>query len=140
MRSNLLILAILPTTPLAATASLRSLDHFSFRFERNIGQAGSEVKYLVRAQGYTLLLSEGGLRFHFPDRSSTPAIEFVGASAHPSLDAIDPIATRVNDYTGPRTSWVTGAPCWSRVRYHNLYPGCLLYTSTARRARAQMPR
>jgi uncharacterized protein (TIGR03437 family) len=123
MRSNLLILAILPTTLLAATASLRSLDHFSFRFERNIGQAGSEVKYLVRAQGYTLLLSEGGLRFHFPDRSSTPAIEFVGASAHPSLDAIDPIATRVNDYTGPRTSWVTGAPCWSRVRYHNLYPG-----------------
>jgi uncharacterized protein (TIGR03437 family) len=123
MRSNLWILAILPTTLLAATASLRSLDRFSFRFERNIGQAGSETKYLVRAQDYTLLLSDGGLRFRLPDRSSTPAIEFVGASLHPSLDAVDPVSTIVNDYTGPRASWVSSAPCWSRVRYRNLYPG-----------------
>jgi uncharacterized protein (TIGR03437 family) len=121
MRSNLLILAILPATLVAASASLSSLN--SFRFERNIGQAGAEVKYLVRAQGYTLLLSQGGLRLRLPGRSSAPGIEFVGASAHPSLDAIDPISTRVNDYTGPRNLWVTGAPCWSSIRYRNLYPG-----------------
>jgi uncharacterized protein (TIGR03437 family) len=121
MRLNLLIPAILSATLVAASAPLSSLK--SFRFERNIGQASPEIKYLVRAQGYTLLLSERGLRYQLPDRSSTPAIEFVGAATHPSLDAIDPTSTLVNDYTGPRNSWVTGAPCWSSIRYRNLYPG-----------------
>jgi uncharacterized protein (TIGR03437 family) len=115
MPSKVWFFAVLPASLLAANGS--------FRFERNIGQAGSGTKYLVRAQGYTLLLSEGGLRFQLPDRSPAPAIEFVGASRHPSLEAIDPISTVVNNYTGPRASWVTGAPCWSRVRYRNLYPG-----------------
>ncbi len=123
MRLNLLIFALLPNTIFAAGASLHSLDGFPTRFERNIGQADAETKYLVRSQGYTLLLGERGLRIQATGRSSTPAIQFVDASAHPSLDAIEPIATRVNDYTGPRTSWVTGAPCWSRVHYRNLYPG-----------------
>ena len=123
MRLNLLIFALLPATILVAGPSLRSLDGFPTRFERNLGQASAETKYLVRSQGYTLLLGERGLRIQLPGQSSAPAINFVGASAHPSLDAVEPIATRVNDYTGPRTSWVTGAPCWSRIRYANLYPG-----------------
>jgi uncharacterized protein (TIGR03437 family) len=116
MRSSLGILAIL-----SATIALASSN--SFRFERNMGQADAETRYLVRAQDYTLLLSERGLRFRIAGRPSEPAIDFAGAAAHPSLDAIDPTSTYVNDYTGPRTSWVTGAPCWSRVRYRNLYPG-----------------
>ena len=122
MRLNLLIFALLPHAIFAAGAELRSLDSFPTRFERNMGQAGAEVEYLVRARGYTLLLGERGLQFHAPGQSAAPAINFVGASLHPSVDAIDPVATRVNDYTGPRNSWVTGAPCWSSIRYRNLYP------------------
>lgn len=124
MRRNLLLSVLAaPTIVLAAGASLHSLDSFSLRFERNIGQADKEVQYIARARGYTLLLGEQELTVKLPQRASPARIKFVGASGHPSIEAAERLPTRVNDYTGPRGAWVTGAPCWSRIRYRDLYPG-----------------
>ena len=91
-------------------------------FERNVGQAEADAQFLVRAHDYRLLLEERGLRVKNPHGGAAPEIRFVAASKHARLEGIGPVVSRVNDYIGPPSEWVTGAPCWSRVQYRNLYP------------------
>jgi uncharacterized protein (TIGR03437 family) len=106
-----------------AVARTPSFDGSSFRFEQNRGQAGSEFRFIARASGYTLLLADHALAFRAPGGSAASTIRFAGASQGSSLEVSDPLPTLVNDYTGRRETWVTGAPCWARLTYRNLYPG-----------------
>lgn len=107
----------------SALALPHSLDGFSFRFEQNRGQASSEIRYIARANGYTLLLGDQGVAFRAPGRSKATVINFASVSPRSSIEVSDPLRTLVNDYTGPHDTWVTGAPCWARLTYRNLSPG-----------------
>jgi len=39
------------------------------------------------------------------------------------VEPLVPSATRINDYTGARERWVSGAATWQEVQYRGLYPG-----------------
>ena len=91
------------------------------RFEKNLGQAEPTVRFIARENRYTLLLGEKGVRMRSVGHAASPLIRFSGASQNARIEPVDPLATKVNDYTGGHR--VEGAPCWSSVAYRDLYPG-----------------
>lgn len=95
-----------------------SMVGFPLRFERG---AGADV-YVARGDGYKLRFEEDGIGLSFAG-GAVGKVSFAGASRGARIEALEALPTLVNDYTGPRAGWVSGAACWSQVRYSGLYPG-----------------
>ncbi len=53
-----------------------------------------------------------------PPPSDSPA-----APATSLAEPLDPSTAVINDYTGARSRWTTGAPAWQQAQYRNVYPG-----------------
>jgi Beta-propeller repeat/Abnormal spindle-like microcephaly-assoc'd, ASPM-SPD-2-Hydin len=122
-------------------------------FEANQGQAGSDVKFLSHGQGYTALLTAGGMTLSFRGSAATVAastpqnatsqgstnensasqsssaaatVQFalVGASRNLAVTGENPQPGKVNYFLGNApTQWLTNVPIYGRVRYANVYPG-----------------
>jgi Beta-propeller repeat/Abnormal spindle-like microcephaly-assoc'd, ASPM-SPD-2-Hydin len=105
-------------------------------FEANQGQAGSDIKFISHGQGYTALLTAGGmvlsLRGNAATSSATPngtgaaTVQFAlaGASRHVTVSGENPQPGRVNYFLGnDSTRWLTNVPIYGRVRCANVYPG-----------------
>jgi hypothetical protein len=116
-------------------------------FEANRGQASPDVNFLSRGQGYTALLSSGGItlslraetagvtssapantpgRKNLPTGAAGATVQFalVGAAKRPAVVGEDPQAGKVNYFLGnDPAKWLTNVPTYSRVRYKNVYPG-----------------
>lgn len=92
-------------------------------FESNTGQAGPQTRFIGRAQGYSLLMGEKALEIEAGRGAAPVWARFAGASKNPAVEALEPLPTRVNYYIGDASHWVSGASCWARVRYKELYPG-----------------
>ena len=115
-------------------------------FERNDGQADSQVKYLARGRGYTLFLtpSEAVLSLAVPEKEhqTEPAptkrgeikshplsmaavsLKLVRATTQPRVAGEDTLPGVTNYLIGndPK-KWRTSIPRYSRVHYRNVYPG-----------------
>jgi beta-propeller repeat-containing protein len=115
-------------------------------FERNDGQADSQVKYLARGRGYTLFLtpSEAVLSMAVPQKEhqTEPAptrrgeikphplnmadvrMKLVRATTQPRVAGEDTLPGVTNYLIGndPK-KWRTSIPRYSRVHYRNVYPG-----------------
>ncbi len=92
-------------------------------FEPNAGQTHRDVKFLSRAPGYVLFLTETETVVAAND---TPALRmrFAGANAHPAIAGGRELAGRSNYYRGKDTRrWVTDVPHYAEVRYSNVYSG-----------------
>ena len=114
------------------------------RFEANVGQTDSRVRFLARGNGYTLFLTPTEMALvsradtnkgtapvletlDGERRSATPAllrIELVGANAAAPMTGIDELAGRSNYLIGnDESKWLTDVPAYARVRCEGVYPG-----------------
>jgi hypothetical protein len=107
-------------------------------FEENQGQADSDVRFVSRGAGYTLLLTptEAVLALSKPaprgdkthekqsDKGTVLRMGLVGANPNPQLAGIDALPGKVNYLIGSDPSkWHTDVPTYAKVRYTAVYPG-----------------
>lgn len=96
-------------------------------FELNQGQTDPQVKFLVRAPGYTAFLTSMGnaLALQGPGGSATVVrMQIIGANPSARIVGVEPLAGKVNYFRGGNPEQqVTNVPTYARVRYVDLYPG-----------------
>jgi hypothetical protein len=99
--------------------------HAPLFFERNLGQSPPTALFLARTKNYTLELTTNALRVRIPGPAQNLAaiIYFNGALQSSTIEPLDQLSTQVNYYRGDPRTWLTGVPCWSRVRVRNIYTG-----------------
>jgi Beta-propeller repeat len=117
-------------------------------FEQNQGQTDPQVKYMARANGYTLFLTSQDAVFSFHSKSSAnarpsrvprlqinaapsiaekPAVvrmQLVGANSSTQITAAEQLPGKSNYYLGndPK-KWQTNVSQYARVAYKSVYPG-----------------
>jgi Beta-propeller repeat len=128
--SRYLLLAFAAVSAGAATAPRQdaSLEQakaimagLPLRFEANLGQMPSSIRYAARAGGYRLLLGADGASLAFGTHRITMSLEH--ANSTPRIEPLDRLATRTDSYIGTRENWRTDIPTYGRVRYDSVYPG-----------------
>jgi len=111
--------------PAAVPSTERLKDAYGrlpLHFEENRGQAGVGVRYVARTSAGSVLLTAGG--FSLPADGGPVRLAFAGGAPAPSLQALEPLAGRVNYYRGNGpNNWHTDVPTTARVRYAAVYPG-----------------
>ena len=106
-----------PVLPQAKAAMAR----LPLRFEENRGQWDASVRYTARSAGADLQLTARGPAFLVgPSRVE---IGLIHGSAAPLMEPLDRMAATTNYMVGARSRWHTGVANYSRVRYHDVYPG-----------------
>jgi uncharacterized repeat protein (TIGR01451 family) len=102
-------------------------SHLPLIFEANQGQTDPKVKFLARGSGYGLFLTadEAVLKI----RSSATdvfavSMALAGANKNVAVVGTDELPGKSNYFIGndPK-KWHHNVPQFSRVRYHNVYPG-----------------
>jgi Cep192 domain 4/Beta-propeller repeat len=109
--------------------------HLPLSFEANRGQTDARVKYLARGQNYTLFLAEhdavlalssgrSGGRGQNPASSAVIRLRLLGSAPAVPVTGQSLLGGTSNYFLGnnPR-NWHTQIPNYSRVRYHQVYPG-----------------
>ena len=97
-------------------------------FEQNLGQSGTEVRYLSRGSGYSVFLTEWGAGFSLPggspDRRTALRMTFLGARKPARVEGEGKLAGASNYLLGrDATRWVHSAPHYDRVRLHGVRRG-----------------
>ena len=109
---------------------------FSF-FERNIGQFDDSVKYVGRGPHHTILFRQhevemilqtsGMVKAAHPYRQAPLRVLARTGQTHPdALEIVGKEETRIrtNYFVGNQPdSWQTQVPTYTRIEYHNIYPG-----------------
>jgi hypothetical protein len=123
-------------------------DKLPFSFEPNQGQTAQSVKFLARGSGYTLFLTSQEAVLSLATSQPKPAtrpgdskagarpagalsqsrtalrMKLLGASPDASVEGADELPGKSNYFIGnDRANWHTNVPNYSKVRYHNVYPG-----------------
>ena len=81
----------------------------------------SAVSNPIVAKHSLIRQQEGMLR---QTKSTSIAIELVGAATNPTITGEQPLKTRVNYFIGRDPSkWRRNIPTYRTIRYHNVYPG-----------------
>jgi uncharacterized protein (TIGR03437 family) len=109
-------------------AALDAYGKLPLSFEANQGQAGPEVRYLARGDGYAILLADSGaivsLRSKGNSHDDVVRLELMGASSDLTASAAEPLPGRVNYFVGRGPSdWRRNIPTYARVQYRGVYPG-----------------
>jgi centrosomal CEP192-like protein/HYDIN/CFA65/VesB family protein len=113
----------------------RSLACLPWAFEPNVGQADGRVKFLARADGATVFLTqnEAVIAWSAPQAKDPRAaqksqndlrLQFVGASKDSAISGKDELPGKTNYLLGnnPR-QWRTNIPHFSAVAYNEIYRG-----------------
>ena len=102
-------------------------------FEANRGQTDPSVAFMARGAGSAIFLRPDGAvisRSAQGEDQAVVRVAFEGAKPAPVLQGEGPLGGIVNYYRGSSpASWIERVPCFSKVRYRNLYPGidCAFY-------------
>ena len=118
-----------PSTLVTAAnpSAFTSLAKTPLSFEPNEGQSDARVKFLSRGQGYQLFLMNDEAVLKLQRRGSGRSIvtmKLAGANPAADVNATGELGAKSNYLIGnDATRWLTGVAQYSRVRYHNLYPG-----------------
>jgi len=111
----------------AAAHALAAYGRLPLRFEPNRGQAASDVKYLTRAERYTVFLTERSAVFAFkgntPGTAAAIKLTFADADRAPRRAAGTALPGRSHYLKGSAASWRTNVPQYADVRYEAVYPG-----------------
>jgi hypothetical protein len=102
--------------------------HLGVRFEANVGQTDSRVRFVARGSGHTLFLTDREavlvIRNGVAGSRSVVRTSLVGASAAATPEGDGEVAGRVNYFLGRDSrSWHPGVACYGDVRYAGVYPG-----------------
>lgn len=99
------------------------------RFEKNLGQAGSDADFLCRGRNHLLLLGPAGSSLHLLDTGTGDSfiplrMQVAGARTGSRGRGVNELRSKSNYYIGnDPNSWRTGVPHYERVEYADLYPG-----------------
>lgn len=104
----------------------------SLSFEANQGQVDSKIRFLSRARGYSLLLTDTEALLKLPGASQSVGgqtsswirMQHAGANPAPHVKGSDLTSSKSHYFLGsdPRT-WRTDVPHYAKVGYEGLYPG-----------------
>src|SRR6266550_274582 len=139
---------------------LETYGKLPLSFEAKLGQTSSQVKFLSRAQGYTLFLTRHAeavlvlgksapkrtpaqpadrlAAFVEPQREAVPPavlrMKLVGAKLTPQVEGVDEFPGKANYIIGnDPAKWRTNVPTYAKVRYSEVYSGIdLLYYGNGR--------
>lgn len=109
-------------------------------FEVNRGQTDPQVKFMTRGAGYAFFLTPAeavlslspkpaqtsgiSLTSAATNHNSVLRISWPGANPTPRISGDRPLAGKVNYLVGSQpANWRTNVQTFSRVRYHEVYPG-----------------
>ncbi len=126
-----------PSTQRRVTPVVASLP---LSYEVNTDQADGKVRFLARANGYSVLLTpseailalskkaEGGVFVHEDSVGSAGShlvrMKFVDADPMPRVVGLEQLPGKVNYLTDrDPVKWRTGIPTFAKVRYEDVYPG-----------------
>lgn len=122
--------ASVPQTP-----SLSAYGKLPLYFEANEGQAGEQIQFLARGQGYGFFLSprEAVITLGHPTKpnqrhtgavASNIRMQFVGARGDARMSGAEALPGKVNYLLGQdEAKWRRGISTFAKVRYEELYPG-----------------
>ena len=99
-------------------------------FEANAGQTHRDVKFLSRAPGYVLFLTE--TEAVVASEASALRMRWVGGTARAAVEGRKTLAARSHYYRGAdRRRWIESVPHYGQVQYSDVYPGIdLVYYGT----------
>ena len=119
------------------TEALADFAALPLAFEENRGQTDSRVKFLARAPGYSLFLTQNNavlsLHSHAPNTSPDASISIwmtlANANAAATISGTKLLPGHTNYLIGNNpANWHTGLPTFASVQYQNIYRGIdLLY-------------
>jgi hypothetical protein len=136
-----------PATGAPSSSAAPKLIHLPLFFEANKGQADSQVRFMARGKGYTLLLTptetvleesqtqasarSGAIGpFQNPpiatktSRGSVIRMQLVGANSALAMTGLEALPGKVNYLIGNDPSkWQTQVPLYSQARTEQVYPG-----------------
>ena len=103
------------------------------RFEPNLGQWNSQVKFFARAGDSRLLLTSREAVLSVGGQAVGLSLLHSNRSAR--IAGLDPLPARANYFVGAdRSQWRTGVTQFGRVRYAEVYPGIdLIYYGSSNR-------
>jgi hypothetical protein len=131
-----------PSPSFAMQARVKSaFSQLPLRFEENQGQASDEIRFLSRGAGYSLwltgkeaVLAQRTVR-NSPNTKSVRSdskppelevfrLQLAGANQHSRVEGLEPLSSKTNYFIGKDPKkWRTNVPSYSKVRYHDVYPG-----------------
>lgn len=142
------------TTPLVSTGVdtprwEKAYAQIPMGFEKNLGQAARDVKFVSHGSGYALSLAPQEIDIALLNRRARTAsplhraaalralreahkamkttvirMQLEGANPAPAIAAEEPLPGKSNYFIGNnREKWVTDVPSYGRVKYSGIYPG-----------------
>jgi hypothetical protein len=125
-----ILMALAAAVPSFAENATPNLDTFSklpLAFERNQGQADSQIAFMAHGIGYTVFLTqrEAVLDLSEPEgRVNVLRMGLASANSNPTISGMEQLPGQSNYLIGnDPTKWHTGVPAFGRVRYEGVYPG-----------------
>ncbi len=121
------LIVIANVLPLAAESGDRSgiYGRLPMRFEQNVGQSDSRVKFFSRGSGYAVFLTPDEVVLSLG--STDPAVfrmTLAGQNSNPRIEGVDPLMSTTNYLLGADAGgWRKDVPSFSKVRYHSVYRG-----------------
>lgn len=114
----------------AKTRALASYGKLPLSFEQNHGQTDLSARFLSHGNGYSILLTPSKILLNLDAagkaglRRSAIQMSFPGANSAPAITGAERLIGVSSYFVGnDPAKWVTGAPNYARVRYHELFPG-----------------
>jgi hypothetical protein len=99
-----------------------SLAALPLRFEANAGQTDGRVKFMARAGGYMLFLTD--TEAVMKSAGAVVRVSLAGASRAAQPEALDQLEGETNYFGGEDPAgWHTGIKSYASVRYAEVYPG-----------------
>jgi Beta-propeller repeat len=116
--------AALAAAVLAAPAAGTAGTPLPVVFEANQGQADARVKFLSRAPGYALFVTQSGVILADRRAGQTVRVRLLGAQQDPEIVGLKPLPGRSHYFLGRNpANWRTNVPTYGAVAYRNAYPG-----------------
>src|SRR5262245_25257658 len=116
-----------------------NVDERPLYFEANKGQVDSQVKFLARSGGQTVLFASTGVVFVFTQPGtertrSAVRMAFLGADRDVQVTGQDRLRGRTNYVVGnDPAKWTANVPTYAKVQYQELYAGIdVLYYGSGR--------
>jgi hypothetical protein len=104
-----------------AAGADKRLNPLPLRFEPNVGQTDSAVRFVCRSLNYAVFLRPGEATFR--SGSSVLRMTFIGANRDANFEGLGPLNSPVHYLLGDSESWHRDVPMYTRLEYRNVYPG-----------------
>src|SRR5580698_6167258 len=134
MAKHTLVLALVVAFPALATGPA---EHgIPLFFVANDGQTSPEVRFMAKGSGLTAYFLKDEAVFR--TSGSLLRMHLEGANPKVRIEGANPLAGRVNFFTGGKENWHAGLPMYGAVAYRDLYTGIdMVYGGSGRNLKSE---